>query len=385
MANILYQLYNVPLSSSLNKDVNKELKKQPFRYALVRGNRISFSNKPGLSFQDICIDQINESSFVFISKQKNNKLFLLIYVKNTVIFSGLTEENQLENIINLYKSKVPDDTEYFVDHFHKQFDFLTLSKPFSPTLTGIEENTNYVLIDIKTISEKMNQRYRLIAIGTILIALVIGLCYMVGQYISYRKHQAEMDKQQEVLNIWKGYDEAIQGSALNTELNSVIHSIRTATTLPSTAVKKINYTGPSLTIHLANANYPTMLLNTWAEKHRFFVTDFNANSITLHKTIQITAAQPKGIMNAIKIKAWLIDQLHMQFPRIIVTFNGTEQKSNFCIIPITLSFENTPIAIITQFFDQTHNLPLRLTTLDGSVTLGNFTGTISFNVIGDQS
>ena len=331
MTNILYQLYNVPITSTSNKNISREIKKNNFSYALIKDNHISFSNKEGVSYQDVVIDKANARSFIYMSEIKHERIFLLIYINKVIVYSGMVNKAEIENKLDLYKSKYTNETNYYVHNFDVDFSFLPPKVLLNPKINSHLNDVQYKVNQISEIKRDLNKPYRVLGMGFALVLLVIIAVSLYNKYEDFqRSRQAKVLVMKEV-DHWNAYRMALKGPAIDTEVTNVFRQIKRSLLLPNTAIKKISYNNHLLIIELVNFRYPTSLLETWAKHNNYRMTAYDEANVTLQKHIQVKDISDGTIINANDVKAWLIDCVKRHDPEMAISFSN-----NKCIQIIAL-------------------------------------------------
>lgn len=386
MARLLYNVYTVSIKNKSKRDKIKLLKSEKDSYALLKSSHISFSSTDGISYPDIVIDNLLQSSFVYVATITQDQVYCLIYIDHQIVFSGLLYEKEVTSKLKLYKSRMSIDVKYY--SYKYTFAGIDSDKveKIEYDIVASADKSKYELKPSKHAIEKLQQPLILSIISVVGVIIVIASCSVYHYCQSEKKYQQQIKVSQTTIDLWKGYRQSVQGAAIDSEVSAIFSEAMPIFTLGGTAIKQLSYSNQSLTIDLANFNHPAMRLQDFADDYHFNLQKLTANELVLEKPISnLSLLQPNTIMNADRVKAWLIDQLSDTAGSMSISFHNDSNFQNYKIIEGQLTVNALPISVLESRLRCLHNYPIRLTAMKGYVSLGSYTGEIEVNIVGGVS
>ncbi len=385
MIDLIYDIYSVSIKGKTRKEILKLIKHENLSYILLGKDRVSFSRSKGVSFPDLLISKINKPSFIFVKNVEKFKSYLMIYISEEIVFSGVVNNNEIEKKLEINRSKINDKLHYFTEGYSVQFNFLAVRKEIT-TPTKKSELSPYQLMDISSLRNRLSGPTKYIVFFSIILVLVVAASLAFHEYNLHKKALAYQRLAHRIIDVWKNYRQELSGELFSNRVTQIFNAIEPVLQLPDTSIKSLQYKQKELTINLYNFGYPAVYLQGWAKSNHFNLVDITENGIKLSKFISTQKSKyPFTIMSAKSVKAWLIDQINQRKNFMRVIFTGDKLHGNYQVISGQIDFSGSSISGFKMLLTRMSNLPLKLTAMSGSITLDSFTGNIEFNIIGGLS
>lgn len=387
MSKIIYDIYSVSIKDKSKKQVNKLLKNESASYAYIGKKHISFFASSGTSLADYVIDIANKESFVFICKHDSGKLYLLIYQNQEISYSGLLFESEIHEKLSLYQNILGNETTVYCHDcaVEIKFDHLPQELPEEFDLSDISKR-----YQLKSAAQILSskQTFRKILTRTLSVAVIV--IASTAYYFHYQK-QIELERQakaeKKVVDIWKPYRQAMQFPYPSMEINNFNKELNILRKLPQCSISNFTYQSGSISAQMANFGYPIQRLLNWAQQSDVNVSDIDTAGFkaSLYKS---TKNEDRGnqIMSVQAVQYWVMDYISNIFDgsNYNLSFNDNSSSGSiFTSKTFSLNLTNFPLKTLASRFVAFNKYPIKLSEITGSVTLGQFNGSITFKIIGE--
>lgn len=386
MATMLYDIYTISIKGKSWREKLAVLNNEADSYALLTAQHISFASTDGVSYADMVIDDLALASFIYVEAVNDTDVYLLIYLDAEILFSGLLSLKQLKAKLLLYKSRLHEMDSCYVSGAVELSWFEKEIKATEGRLSDRHDCRDYRLQTVAKAKAVLKRPlYRSVQLAAAAILVVIT---GVG-YHKYKVSQALLQQEQATqksIDLWAGYRAAVKGSAIDVELAQVFNAINQSTLLGDTAVKSFAYQKGQLTLVLASFNHPIENIQQWSVVHGFKLSAIKQSTLTLDKSLTVPLVSSKdNIMNAEDVQVYLLDQLHAEGDLLKVDYDAVLPHENYRLITGKFTAQGISIAELEQKMHQLHDLPLRLDSIKGYISDGQFTGLIRFRLVGGLS
>lgn len=186
------------------------------------------------------------------------------------------------------------------------------------------------------------------------------------------------------VNPYDAYTEALTSPSPVTTLDEINKKIKLLYTIPGWFPQTLDYAGgDSITVTVASAGARVKTLMNWARTNsiKLEVTpDHFILTLPLHLQ---NRASPTTINQLQEVIAALIDRLSYIIPGNSLQMTGVTDKRVFKQAGLGISLASFSPATLTMLGDQLKDLPLVITKISVTMGSGSFSGTITFQALGD--
>ena len=391
---ILYDTYSIPTKGKSKKQVLSILENEAASYAYIAEDHVSIGKSVGYSFIDMIVNEIKQSSFVYIGEIEEGNYYLLIIIDNQTLFSGEIKSFDIEAKLSLYELLLNDSVVFYLHKFTASCIDDREIKQIRPDIYDEYNLKPYKLVSVDEIRSSLGSPLGLIVWFLLAIVIVI-ISFSVFNKIKARNAYVEAQYNSvHVSDPWADYRKSMNQPKAYATVNKTFKSISDIRDVGQIAINNFSYSGKTITIKAANFGRSIFNFYPWAKKHNYRIEKYSPNSFDMVKNISLkNAVYDDKIMIANQVKMKIIDQINQLRNAlkggVSISFNqngydGTTDE-NYEDIAFTMSVSNMPILQIIKLFKGFEIYPIFATKFSGSITLGNFTGAINLNIIGGKN
>ena len=157
--------------------------------------------------------------------------------------------------------------------------------------------------------------------------------------------------------------------------------------LPDLAIGSFSYSQNQLSINISLFGASVTHLQDWAKKNDYQL-GMNAKILSLSKTLSFDQNDNQKnksqiIMNVARVAGSVMDIVNQLGPGISTSVQKIEDKAHYKIISLTIYFERQPLTVVNSFCSLLKPYPIYLSSMKGEVSLGNYSGEMNVNILGD--
>lgn len=371
-----------------------------YQYAFVNqeNNSVSFAKSPGISYLDLLLKSINEERFVYSEKIADNSYYLLVVFSGEVLWADLQDQNSLIGMISLYAHRevgvavfllnCSEIMEFVIEGIEKHKAKLKVLQDFPFTTAAANK---FALRKLDRVKQELSSVKRKKYLHYLLFFLVvIGGSYFYRIHSIERKAEKLAQKSFELLQKhedWQIYKSILKKPSPYDQLRNVFRTVEILIfTHPDTNLQNIIYKNNSLQAFLNGNSVPNFVeIKEWAKGNGYNFQSTNSNQIILTKGLFTkTSREYSGtIMSIDSVYYRLIDLTRILGGSCQIQKGTTREYNSFRALGVTFSFQAVPAELVENFFSLLRVYPLELISLQGNLSLGEFSGEIIFHIVGD--
>jgi len=217
----------------------------------------------------------------------------------------------------------------------------------------------------------------------IVVAVLLGLAWMGYTYVNIHKKAMPVVQAPPPPNPFLAYNNALASVPPEAEVDTVVQSINTLTTMPGWVPVDLNYKNGKLTVNVQSLGTNIRILYAWAEENNATVAlQQKGFSLTMDLPLSPKRLKPDKIYPLDRVIGSLIDRMAVVMPGNVITVSTTKSQGVYKQSDLTINVSEVSPETLALVGEQLQGLPLILTAIALKINHG-VTGTLTLQALGN--